>query len=271
MSHHKPHKIWFRNYNPFISASFLTFIFEVKYSISQNYKKIQKGVNEVSIFAISDLHLSFGVDKPMDIFKGWENHTEQIRANWCRLVKENDTVVLAGDFSWGLKIEETLEDFKFLESLPGKKILIKGNHDLWWSTARKIKKFWEENNIKSCEIVFNNCAIADGYAIAGTRGWFYDEQGTKKVKLREAGRLETSLKAAIETGFPVLVFLHYPPAYCESISEEIMSVLKKYEIKRVYHGHIHGAGFNNAISECDGVELRLISCDCTNFTPTFIV
>ena len=224
----------------------------------------------MSIFAISDLHLSFGVDKPMNIFKGWDNHTEQIRANWTRLVGQNDTVVLPGDLSWGLKLEETLEDFKFLEGLPGKKILLKGNHDLWWSTAKKIRDFWEENGIKSCDIVFNNCYVAENFAIAGTRGWFYDEQGTKKVKMREAGRLETSLKCAKETGLPILTFLHYPPAYKDNVSEEIMSVLKKYDIKTVYHGHIHGAGFHNATDEYDGIKFKLISCDCTHFTPIFI-
>ena len=224
----------------------------------------------MSIFAISDLHLSFGVDKPMNIFKGWDNHTEQIRANWTRLVGEKDTVVLPGDLSWGLKLEETLEDFKFLEGLPGKKILLKGNHDLWWSTAKKIRDFWEENGIKSCDIVFNNCYVAENFAIAGTRGWFYDEQGTKKVKMREAGRLETSLKYAKETGLPILTFLHYPPVYKDNVSEEIMAVLKKYDIKTVYHGHIHGAGFHNATDEYDGIKFNLISCDCTHFTPIFI-
>lgn len=224
----------------------------------------------MSIFAISDLHLSFGVNKPMNIFKGWDNHTEQIRANWSRLVGERDTVVLPGDFSWGLKIEETLEDFKFLEELPGKKILLKGNHDLWWSTAKKIRTFWEENGIKSCDIVFNNCYVAENFAIAGTRGWFYDEQGTKKVKMREAGRLEASLKCAKETGLPILTFLHYPPVYKDNVSEEIMWVLKKYDIKTVYHGHIHGAGFHNAKTEYDGIKFKLISCDCTHFTPIFI-
>ena len=224
----------------------------------------------MSIFAISDLHLSFGTDKPMNVFKGWENHTERITANWKRLIGENDTVILPGDFSWGLKMEETLNDFAFLEKLPGKKIFIKGNHDLWWSTVKKIRTFWEQNGFKSFDLVFNSSLVAEGYAIAGTRGWFYDEKGTAKIKQREAGRLETSLKEAEKTGLPILTFLHYPPVYNDCVCEEIMSVLKAHNITHVYCGHIHGAGFHNMINEYDGIKFTLISCDCVDFTPVFI-
>lgn len=224
----------------------------------------------MSIYAISDLHLSFSVDKPMNIFRGWDNHAERIRANWCRLVKPEDTVVLAGDLSWGLKIEEAEEDFRFLNSLPGRKIILKGNHDLWWNTVKKLKEFFAEKNFDTIDIVFNNCAIAEGFAIAGTRGWFFDDNSGKKVLLREAGRLEASLKAAKETGLPILTFLHYPPVYSDSVCNEIFDVLKKYEIDTVYHGHIHGAGLNNAVKEYDGVKFVLTSCDLTDFTPVFI-
>ena len=225
----------------------------------------------MSIFAISDLHLSFGAEKPMDIFKGWDNYTARLEANWRRIVKEDDTVVLPGDLSWGLKIEETLPDFKFLENLPGKKLLLKGNHDLWWSTAKKIHEFLDKNDIKSVEIIFNNCAVCEGYAIAGTRGWFYDDKTDKKVLAREAGRLNTSLTEAEKTGLPILTFLHYPPVYNDSVCDEIFSVLKDHNVKTVYYGHIHGLGYINAIKEYDGVNLKLISCDCIDFTPLKIV
>ena len=225
----------------------------------------------MSIYGISDLHLSFGTDKPMDIFRGWNNHTERLFANWNRLVNADDTVVLPGDLSWGLKLEETKKDFEFLKTLKGKKILIKGNHDLWWSTAKKIHTFFENENITDCEILFNNSIIADGYAIAGTRGWFYDNSGSQKVLLREAGSLETSIKSALSSGLPVLVFLHYPPVYGDYACREILDVLQKYNIKDVYHGHIHGAGFNNAVKEFEGINFHLISCDCTEFTPIRIV
>ena len=225
----------------------------------------------MSIYGISDLHLSFGTDKPMDIFRGWNNHTERLFANWNRLVKEDDTVVLPGDLSWALKLEETKKDFEFLKTLKGKKILIKGNHDLWWSTAKKIHTFFENENITDCEILFNSSVVVDGYAIAGTRGWFYDNSGSQKVLLREAGRLETSIKSALVSGLPVLVFLHYPPVYGDYACREILEVLKKYNIKDVYHVHIHGAGFNNAVKEFEGINFHLISCDCTDFTPIRIV
>ena len=224
----------------------------------------------MSIFAISDLHLSLGVDKPMDIFKGWDNYTKRLQANWQRLVKPEDTVILPGDFSWGLKIEETKKDFEFLESLPGKKLLLKGNHDLWWSTAKKIHEFFESNNFSSVDIIYNNCAIAESFAVAGTRGWFYDDTANKKILAREAGRLEASLTAAEKTGLPVLVFLHYPPVYGGAVCREIFDIIKRHGIKKVYHGHIHGAGFNNAVKEYEGVEFKLISCDCVDFTPVFV-
>lgn len=224
----------------------------------------------MSIFAISDLHLSFGTNKPMNIFRGWDNHTDRLTANWKRLVKEDDTVILPGDFSWGLKIEETLEDFKFLEALPGKKLLLKGNHDLWWSTAKKIREFWEANSFTSFDIVFNNTHIVEGKAIAGTRGWFYDDSGSKKVLAREAGRLDTSLKEAEKTGLPILTFLHYPPVYGNDVCHEMLSVLKAHNITQVYYGHIHGLGFHNAVKEYDGIKFTLISCDCIDFTPLLI-
>lgn len=224
----------------------------------------------MSIFAISDLHLSFGTDKPMSIFKGWENHTDRLVANWKRLVKEDDTVILAGDFSWALKIEEALLDFEFLEKLPGKKIFLKGNHDLWWSTVKKIREFWQKHDFKSFDLVFNNTITADGFAIAGTRGWFYDEKGTKKIKLREAGRLDASLTAAQKTGLPIITFLHYPPVYNGSVCDEILTVLKEHNIKHIYCGHIHGNGFHHTLDDYDGIKFTLISCDCIDFTPLFI-
>lgn len=225
----------------------------------------------MSIYTISDLHLSFGSNKPMNIFRGWENHTERLFANWNRLVNQEDTVVLPGDFSWGLKLEDTLEDFKFLNTLAGKKIILKGNHDLWWSTVKKLNEFLTENEIKNIEILFNNTIVAENHAIAGTRGWFYDDKADKKIVAREVGRLEKSLTEAEKTGLPVLVFLHYPPVYGNQVCNEIFDVLKNHKIKKVYHGHIHGAGFNNAVKEYDGIKFELISCDCIDFTPRFIV
>lgn len=254
------------------SKSFPTFdkVFFSFYGVTDFIQKEREGA-EIGIFAISDLHLSFGTDKPMNIFYGWENHTERIKANWKRLIKEDDTVVLPGDFSWALKPEESVKDFEFLKNLPGKKILLKGNHDLWWSTSKKMREFFAENNITDVDFIFNDAKIADGYAIAGTRGWFYDAVDDDKVLLREAGRLETSICKAEQTGLPVLLFLHYPPVYGDVVCKEIFNVIKKHGITTVYHGHIHGAGFHKAVKEYDGVKLKLISCDCIDFTPVRVV
>lgn len=224
----------------------------------------------MSIYTISDLHLSLSSDKPMDIF-GWQNHTEQIKANWQRMVKKEDTVILPGDFSWGLKLEETLEDFKFLEKLNGKKILLKGNHDLWWSTVKKVNEFFRQNEITSVELLFNNAIPVEDRAVCGTRGWMFSaSEADKKIINREAGRLERSLAAAVNTGLKPLVFMHYPPAYADEHCDEIIEILKRFSVDSVYYGHIHGNGFNNAIAEYDGIKLKLVSCDCMNFVPFLI-
>ena len=228
-------------------------------------------MRKISIFAIADLHLSFGVDKPMDVFKGWDHHEERIRSHWEKLVKPEDTVILPGDFSWALKLEETKADFAFLDALPGQKILLKGNHDLWWSTKRKLTEFIAENEFNSIRFLYNESIVCEGYAVAGTRGWFYDAGADKKIIAREAGRLERSLTEAEKTGLPVLLFLHYPPVYGDTVCTEIFEVIKRHGIKEVYHGHIHGAGFHRATGEYDGVKLHLISCDCIDFTPFFVV
>lgn len=220
----------------------------------------------MGLFGISDLHLSFDKDKPMDVFFGWDNYVSRIEENWKKTVKEDDIVVLPGDFSWALKLEETKPDFLFLEKLPGKKILLKGNHDLWWSTAKKIKEFFEKENLKTVDIVFNNCYLVGEYAICGTRGWVKETQDEEKILKREAARLETSIKSALDNGKKPIVFLHYPPVSADSISKEIIEVLKKYSIDTVYHGHIHGAN-SNYVKNYDGISFVLLSCDHLDFTP----
>ncbi len=225
----------------------------------------------MALYAISDLHLSLAADKPMDVFRGWNDYVNRIRANWTRIVKDEDTVVIPGDISWALQLPDAKEDFAFINSLPGKKIILKGNHDLWWSTAKKLNTFLEENQFDTISFVFNNTVVAEGRAICGTRGWFYDLGSEDKVVLREAGRLETSIKAALDTGLEPVVFTHYPPVYGDWVCEEIFSVIKKYGIKRVWHGHIHGSGFHNAKSEYDGVEFKLLSADCVDFSPVLIL
>ena len=227
----------------------------------------------LKLFAISDLHLPFGADKPMDIFSGWDNYTERLKSNWQKIVSAEDTVVLPGDFSWTLKIEDALPDFEFLNSLNGNKILLKGNHDFWWTTANKINCFLSENNFDNIKILHNNAYKVGDFAVCGTRGWVYDgtSKFDEKVILRECGRLETSVKSALELGGEIKCFLHYPFVYGDYVCEEILNVLKKYGIKDIYFGHIHGSGRVSIRNEYDGIRLHCISCDLIKFVPMLII
>lgn len=226
----------------------------------------------MSLYTISDLHLSLSCDKPMDIFYGWNNYIERLKANWERLVSVDDTVVVPGDISWALKLEDTLADLKFIDALPGKKIFLKGNHDLWWNTMKKNNEFFEKNGLKTVRCIFNSCVETEGVGICGSRGWFFDKpEAEKKVILREAGRLDTSISAAENAGLKPIVFMHYPPVYADSKCDEILDVLKKHGIETVYHGHIHGSGMHRAVPECDGITFKLVSCDCIDFTPYRII
>ena len=221
----------------------------------------------MSVFVISDLHLSISEpEKTMSVFHGWENYHDRIKANFTRLIKPEDTVVIGGDLSWGIDLLEAYEDFNFLHSLPGKKILIKGNHDLWWPTAKKLNEFLAANNFTDISFIYNNCIIADEFAVCGTRGWFYDKQD-EKIVLREAARLERSIKAAAESSKKPLLVLHYPPVYGDYVCRPIFDIIKSYGIKDIYHGHIHGPGRNNAVQAFEGVKLHLTSADCIDFTP----
>lgn len=226
----------------------------------------------MNLFTISDLHLPLGVNKPMDIFGGWNNYVERLEKNWKKLVNDEDTVVIGGDISWASSLAEAKPDFDFINALPGKKIILKGNHDYWWGTANKINEFLSDNNFNSIKILHNNCYSDGKIAICGTRGWIYDGTGERdqKVILREAGRLETSIKEAIESGVTPIVFLHYPPVYAEYTCEEILEVLRKYEIKQVFYGHIHGKGIFNTVNAYDDIKLKLTTCDGVDFTPVFV-
>lgn len=220
------------------------------------------------LFTISDLHLSLSADKPMNVFRGWDNYVERLSANWRRLVNDDDTVVIPGDISWALKLEDSLNDLKYIDALPGKKIILKGNHDLWWGTMSKLNAFLKENDIKTIVPLYNSHIKVGNIGICGSRGWQND--GTKesgKILAREAGRLETSIVSALSENLKPEVFMHYPPVYADQHSAEITDVLKKYGIRRVFYGHIHGSGFHNAVKEYDGIEYFLVSCDCIEFTP----
>ncbi len=229
----------------------------------------------MAVYAISDLHLSFNTDKSMDVFPGWYDYTNKIKQNWESTVKNEDFVVIPGDISWAMRLNEAKKDFEFINNLPGKKILIKGNHDYWWSTSKKINDFLQENNFNTISIIFNSAIKADNICICGTRGWMYnsDEPEDEKILNREVERLRRSLDSAKAFENETVVFLHYPPVYNFQESEEIINLLIERNIKKCYYGHIHGSGAKKGIIEgkYKGIDFKLVSCDYINFKPLLIV
>lgn len=227
----------------------------------------------MSLFAIGDTHLSFSCNKPMDIFRGWDNYTERLEKNWRAVVTNRDTVVIAGDISWAMKLENAAKDFTFLESLPGRKIIMKGNHDYWWQTKKKLDEFIEAYGFKTIDIMFNNAFKVGDFTVCGSRGWFYDAEkdADMKVLRREAGRLQMSIDCAKSLGAEPIVFLHYPPLMQSQQCNEMMEVLKMNKIKRCFYAHLHGGSVGLAFNgELDGIKFRLISADFLDFCPKLI-
>lgn len=230
----------------------------------------------MSIYAISDLHLSLNnSQKSMEIFPGWKNYIERLKENWFKMVSKGDTVVVAGDISWAMTLEEAVEDFNFINELPGKKILIKGNHDYWWSTKAKIDKFFYENKFHSLQILHNSSVPVEDKLICGTRGWFYDtkEENNEKIMNREIMRLENSLNFNSTQSMEPIVFLHYPPVYGAEEITRIINILIEKNVKKCYYGHIHGVDAAKSVVEGNykGIDFKLISCDYLNFSPVKVV
>ena len=228
----------------------------------------------MALYAIGDLHLCLGAPKPMDIFGGnWTGYMDKLKEGMS-VITEADTTVLLGDLSWALSLEESAADFAWINQIPGKKIILKGNHDYWWSTAAKFKKFCEANGFTNMEILNNNAFEYEDWAVCGTRGWFFEEERSgahdEKVFKRELCRLEASLKAAGEKR--KMVFLHYPPKYKGYNCQEILDLLEKYEVRRCFYGHLHGGSHKLAMEGLwDGVEYRLLSADYLNFKPYKVI
>ena len=225
----------------------------------------------MSLFAIADTHLSFGTNKPMDTFNGWENYTEKLQKNWNNLVSDDDYVVIAGDISWAMNFDELYNDFKFINNLNGKKIIIKGNHDYWWNTVSKMNKFINENGFNTISFLYNNAVEFDGFSVCGSRGWLFDseEAQDEKVLNREVLRLKMSLDSAKSD--EKLVFLHYPPITANEKCEEILNLLNEYGIKKCYYGHLHGIAARFAVDDSvDDVSFKLISADRLNFVPYLV-
>jgi len=226
----------------------------------------------LAIYVIGDLHLSFGTDKPMDIFgSNWENHPERLKHGFSE-IRDEDTVILAGDLSWGISLQEALEDFRFIANLPGKKLIVKGNHDYWWETVGKTNRFFDENGISGIGFLHNGAVLAEGIALCGTRGWFFEEERnehSEKIYKRELGRLEASLKAGKALGAEQLVaVLHYPPICVGFDCVEMTDLLSDYGVSHCYYGHLHGASYQYAFRGVHkGVNYHLISADFLDFVP----
>ena len=225
----------------------------------------------MSIYVIGDLHLSFSADKPMDIFgMNWENHAEKIKANWISKVKETDIVLIPGDFSWETYLEDTYKDFEFLNSLPGRKILLKGNHDYWWTTLTSMRKYIKEKNFEDIDFLYNNSYEYEEKIIVGTRGWVLsEEQEDIRLTKREVARLKLSIENGISTygkDKEIIVFMHYPPVTRNYMSTEYIELMKKYDIKRCYYGHLHAGSIQEAVEgNVQGIELKLVSADGLDF------
>lgn len=224
----------------------------------------------MALYAIGDLHLCLGAPKPMDVFGGaWVGYMEKLKQGMSVLTPE-DTLVLMGDLSWALDLPNAAADFAWINGIPGKKIILKGNHDYWWSTQAKFTKFCQENGFVNLNLLNNNCYAYEDWAICGTRGWFFEEERSgaqdEKVFRRELIRLETSLKAAEDR--EKLVFLHYPPRYKGYTCREILDLMENYGVRQCYYGHLHGASHKLAMQGLwDGIEYRLLSADYLDFRP----
>ena len=227
----------------------------------------------MALYTISDLHLPLGVDKPMDIFgKKWENYVEKLHDNWQNVIKEEDTVVLPGDFSWAMYLKEAKKDFEFLNKLNGRKILLKGNHDYWWETMSKLGKYIKENDFSDIHFLHNNFYTYKDISICGTRGWnlpisphFTGED--RKIYDREVQRLDLSLSSAPDTSEKI-VFTHYPPISPDCIQNPFTDTLKNHNVKKCVYGHLHASSSKNALTGLiSNIDYLLVSCDYLNFNP----
>lgn len=231
----------------------------------------------MALYTIADLHLACAVDKPMDIFGGkWQNYMQKIETHWQAIVRPEDTVVIGGDLSWGIDFKQSLADFQYLARLPGRKIVLKGNHDLWWNTVRKMNAFLQENGLENIEFLHNNCFLYENIALCGTRGWFFEEDfkesHDEKIFRRELIRLETSLKAG-QAANPdeIYCFLHYPPIYANFRCGEIIELMRRYGVTRCIYGHLHSDSLRWAVTgPNEGIDFTLVSGDYVDFTPVLL-
>ena len=239
----------------------------------------------MSVFTIADLHLSANANHPMDVFGArWQGYTKKIEKNWRAVVTDADTVILPGDISWAMNLLEAREDFAFLDSLPGKKLIGKGNHDFWWETAAKLHRFFDENGFTTISLLYNNALVVEDLIVCGTRGWFLEEEKQQtvgevdftKIRNREVARLKISLDAAKalqkeeNEGLEIVAFLHFPPVWNGYVCREIVDLLKAYGVRRCYCGHIHGVYHVPPTESFEGIDFTLVSSDFLQFVPHLV-
>lgn len=235
----------------------------------------------MAIYALADLHLSLGnEDKPMDVFgKDWQNHTDRIKENWLKYIKEDDLVLIPGDFCWAMYLKDSIDDFKFINDLPGKKIISKGNHDYWWETVTKMRNFIKENGFENIDFLMNNAYEYEDTIIVGTRGWsFENDEETQKRLNREIQRLELSIQYAkdnFDNNKEMICVMHYPPLTKENVENGedsiFTEVLRKNNIKRCLYGHLHAEAHKFAIEgDINGINYKLISSDYLKFVPYLV-
>ncbi len=239
----------------------------------------------MAVFAVSDLHLPGGEpeSKSMTVFGArWHDYIARLERNWRAVVGENDTVIVPGDISWASKLEDALDDLAFIDSLPGKKIIGKGNHDFWWSTLSKMRGFLHDNNIFSIDFLQNNAYSVEDFAICGTRGWFFDKASQadvytadhEKLTAREAARLELSIKAGLKLSdgdaAALRVFLHFPAVFGSDEASLIVDILEHYRISDVWYGHVHSSAPTPPVLLHKGIRFHLIASDAVNFTPILV-
>ena len=251
----------------------------------------------MSIYAIGELHLSLNKEKPMDIFGGnWKKHEQKIKENWKNTVQDNDLVILPGDFSWEMHLKDMYNDFAYLNDLPGKKLLLKGNHDYWWTTLAKMREFLQENKFENIDFLYNNSYLFEEKIIAGTRGWaLNDTENSNKMNHREEERLKLSLQSGVDNfgDKEIICIMHYPPIVAEEsrISQEnvneiennneeakneelnknlkisnYVQIMKQYNVKTCLYGHLHGESHKEAFEgNYDGIQFKLVSSDYLDF------
>ena len=218
----------------------------------------------MSIYAIGDLHLSLNKEKPMDIFGGnWKKHEQKIKENWKNTVQDNDLVILPGDFSWEMHLKDMYNDFAYLNDLPGKKLLLKGNHDYWWTTLAKMREFLQENKFENIDFLYNNSYLFEDKIIAGTRGWaLNDTENSNKMNHREEERLKLSLQSGVDNfgDKEIICIMHYPP------TSNYVQIMKQYNVKTCLYGHLHGESHKEAFEGIiDGINFKLVSSDYLDF------